>query len=381
MATSMVKLKTDQLADILEHLHPVIAKRRIRELDTNPKVLRAMPFNGDHVSALREALEEIAGGGKVNIKALVTRLMNRNWPDEAFYILEGVLEAAAPITDEELRNVCLRSLDKNTAKVFNKSNPFVGRMAYQDVGDKLAKYFAGSVRDEKKLLRIVDGMIKHSSKEDLRMGKIRREALYFYLIANNPSGSQSGWHDSDMLDLAKRCGLHVSRYAVFLIKAKSQPSSKLRQVIRCMEKAPRTMSTDYFTELYSLIRQLDAKDAKTLFEVVDEACTRLHGLPRHIARNYLMALKRGGWGYSNEAKSEVVAAIYRAVNKVQVQPILEDLDVQCGARFTGSTHRMIPASLSKAPVDLMIDLNYALMIYLEKKGWTREGDLVYHIAS
>ncbi|KAK7977240.1 hypothetical protein PG996_003310 [Apiospora saccharicola] len=383
MATSMVEVKTDQLTDILEHLHPLIAKCRTRELDTDPKVLRAMPFNGDHVSALREALEDIASGGKVDIKNLTSRLMSRSWPDEAFFILQSVLEAAAPITDDELRNVCLRSLNKNTAKVFNNSTPFNNLMAYQDVGDQLAEYFAGSKRDERKLLKIIDGMIKHSNTKDLRMSqfaKIRREALYFHMIANNPTGYQPAYHDSDVLNLTKRCESHVARYAVSLIKAQPKPSPQLRQVIRCMENGPVTMDSDYIIELYTLIRPLDAKDATTLFKAVNEVCTRLHSLPRHIARNYWMALKRGGWGYAKGAKSEVTTAIYRAVDKATVQPILEDLNRPCSSNFTGA-HRMIPSSLFDANVDLLIDLNHALMAYLEEKGWTREGEMIYHIAS
>ncbi|KAK8133648.1 hypothetical protein PG984_005660 [Apiospora sp. TS-2023a] len=351
MATSMVEVKTDQLTGILEHLHPLIAKRRIRELDTDPKVLRAMPFNGDHVSALREALEDIASGGKVDIKNLTSRLMSRSWPDEAFVILQSVLEAAAPITDDELRN--------------------------------LAEYFAGSKRDEKKLLKIIEGMIKHSNTKDLRMSqfaKIRREALYFHMIANNPAGYQPAYHDSDVLNLAKRCESHFARYAVSLIKAQPKPSPQLKQVIRYMENGSGKMDSDYITELYTLIRPLDAKDATTLFKAVDGVCTRLHSLPRQIARNYLMALKRGGWGYAKGAKSEVAAAIYRAVDKATVQPILEDLNRPCGSNFTGA-HRMIPSSLFDANVDLLIDLNHALMSYIEKKGWTREGDMIYHIAS
>lgn len=378
MANPMLDLKTDQFTKILEHMHPLIAKRRIRELDTNAKVLRATPFNGDHIAALREVLEEIARREKVDIKSLTSRLMSRSWPDPAYYTLQAILDTAAPITDAELRSACLCYFNKHTAKVFDNSRPFASDMTYQSFGDKLVKYFACSTRDERKLLKIIDGLLKHSHTDDRLHGKIRREALYFYLVSHSSSGYPSSYHDSDILRLAGRCGLHVAMYAVSWIKESCQPSSQLRRVIRCMEKGSRTMSRDYITELSTLVRQLDAKEATIFFEAVDAACAQLHSLPRHIARNYLMALRRGGWGYVKASKSEVATAIYRNVDKAKVQPILEEMNVPCGPNFTGA-HRMIPASLSDAPVDLLIELNYALLVYLEKKGWTREGGLMWHL--
>lgn len=362
-------------------MHPLIAKRRIRELDTNPQLLLVIPFNGEHISALREVLVEISRGGQVDMKSLISRLELRFWPSEAYYSLFHILATAALITNTELRTACLQHLNKNTIDIFESSTTFADCITYQEVGDKLIKYFAGNQRDEQMLLEISDGMIEHFyTGDDFWLEKNRREALYFYLISHDLSIHQPGYHDFEMLTLAHRCSLHVAMHAATMVHAAGPSSPRLQGIIRCMETGSRTMDSVYITELYTLMHQLNANESTIFVEAVYSSCAKLYSLPRHIARNYQMALNRGGWEYTEGAMSDVLAAICRTMDKAKVQPILEDLNVVCGPNLI-SMYRQISLSLSDADADLLIDLNNSLLVYLTEKSWIHEGDFIVPVAS
>ncbi|KAK7921423.1 hypothetical protein PG985_009445 [Apiospora marii] len=379
MANSVTEISWQCISRFLEFIHPLIAKRRIRELDINPEVLRAISFNSDCVSTLREVLDEISHGGQFDAQFLASRLQIGNWPMEAYNCLLDILITAAPITDTEFRSACLQCLNKDTTEIFKNSKTFANCITYHEFGEKLTKYFAGDQRDEQKFLEIIDGMVEHSNTDgDSRLGKILREALYFYLISHDSSIYLSGYHDSEMLTLAKRCSLHVAMHAATIVHASGQSSPRLQKIIRCMKTGSRTMGIDYITELYLLMRQLNANESTIFFEAVYSSCIKLHKLPRHIARNYLVAMDRGDWECAEGAMSEILVATYPRLNKAEVHPILEDLNDVCGSGLP-STYLKIPLSLSDASEDLLIDLNNSLLLYLSSKSRTYEGDFILRV--
>lgn len=154
--------------DALQALNPVVALRRILELDTNSKLVRIMPFNVDHVADIRGVLESIHHREKDfdPHEAASSLVLHGAWSDAAFEAVLVILRDAAPITTDELRDMCHRNWSSKKFLVFKT----------HDLDDDKTKSISRRIED----------LLEHLTSTGSEWKKMtRKEGLYYDLVKYN----------------------------------------------------------------------------------------------------------------------------------------------------------------------------------------------------
>lgn len=371
--------QVDKFTDALEVLSPVVALRRIRELDTNSKLVQVMPFNIDHVGDLRDVLRSIYRRKKsfVPCEAATNLLHRGTWSDAAFEAVMAILRDAAPISSDELRDMCHRNWGTEKAIIF--------------------KTHGLSANTQKKTIsQRVETLLENLSSTSSEWKNLTRKEGLYYDLDEYPNG---GLHRSDMVRLAKRCcEPNVAGQAVPLIVC-GQPSSKLKRIAGYMKKyicdsdnGPR------FVSLFcDILGSLNSKDRSKVICAIDTACEKLCEMPRAIARNFHHATTNAkplpASGNKEAAKSEknkknaaegAKAAVrhyfarhggYENIDKTGLDRLLKDLARACD-QWDSDEHCFIPDSVLNAPINVAFDLNNAMIEYVEEKTCKHEGSMM-----
>ncbi|KAK7977241.1 hypothetical protein PG996_003311 [Apiospora saccharicola] len=364
----------DNFADALEILSPVVALRRIRELDTNSKLIRVMPFNVDHVGAIRGVLCSIHRRDK-NFdprEAASSLLLQGAWSDAAFEAVMVILRDAAPIPDEDLLDACHDNWDPEKRHIFEAHGLDV-------------------ITKQKPIAQLIDELISNPNSTGSQWKNLtRKEGLYYDLVEYH----KGGYHRCDSVRLAKRClEPNVANQAASLITC-GKPSSQRRKIVAYMRKyiwdsedGPRFVKR--FCDIYE---SLDQKERETVICAIDTSCEKLCEMPRAIVRNFHRATTSetpssasGQKAYGPEKQKQAVKkakvvvrqhfrqyGTYSHIDDAGLDRLLKDLARACD-QWDTDEHRLIPDSLLNAPINVAFDLNNAMIDYVQDKGCKHEG--------
>ncbi|KAK8133649.1 hypothetical protein PG984_005661 [Apiospora sp. TS-2023a] len=365
----------DNFADALEILSPVVALRRIRELDTNSKLIRVMPFNIDHVGAIRGVLCSIHRRDK-NFdprEAASSLLLQGAWSDGAFEAVMFILRDAAPIPDEDLLDACHDNWDPEKRHIFEVHGLAV-------------------ITKQKPIAQLIDEHISdlNSSSTSNWKNQTRKEGLYYDLVEY----TKGGYHRCDGVRLAKRClEPNVANQAAPLIIC-GKPSSQLGKIVAYMKKyiwdsedGPRFVKR--FCYIYESLSQ---KERETVICAIDTSCEKLCEMPRAIVRNFHHATTsktpssasgKNGCGPEKQKQAVKRAKVavrqhfrqygsYSHIDKAALDRLLKDL-ARASDQWNTDEHRLIPDSLLNAPINVAFDLNNAMIDFVQDKGCKHEG--------
>ncbi|KAK7947957.1 uncharacterized protein PG986_008843 [Apiospora aurea] len=275
------------LKDTLKTLQPGVAQRRIEDIKTNVKLLHAMPFNGNHVGALCDVLQSIVRkdtSGYLKNLSVLEEVVKR--PSNVIEIMITFLKTETPITDDELlQTICFLS-SHNKIKALKKDTftSYGGESIYKD----LTKLYESKDTSSKRIRKLVDTSISDVESHD-------REVIYFLLTSGNVAPPLA----FDIDRVAKRCDVDIVRLIL-----EELPGTPLKQITDLIKGSPSRQGGEskkvkkYTTKLAWLLRLISAHDAQTFIAAVNNASARLAMLPRHIARNYTIALE---WLESSES--------------------------------------------------------------------------------
>ncbi|KAK8025365.1 hypothetical protein PG990_003188 [Apiospora arundinis] len=375
---------------ILHKMHPAIAEQRLAKLSTEVKLLKALPFNGDHLDQLRLLLQSIIRKGKVTDREIMALNLDM-WPDGIIQAMNSSLQTAATtISNDELRLACLRFLNVRNCDilkhpVFRSDADTVLQQYYVT----LDAQFRVQQRDtsDKRVLNSINGILR-------KLTPPQKEAMYYALLFT--SGRRPPYFASQMLRLAMACDADVAKQALPHLDFSCQPWG-IKRVVACLKRAQwlsvtpsktragaanggRYMDPNYTAELHGLLQRLEPLEAEMVFTAVRRAHARLHFMPRFLAQNYLAVVSRDPHE-CHEAIIELESVLIQgrfANRKREVEPLFRGLADACSGGYgAADAFRMVPPILFDASVrDLVIDLNNALIEYMQDEGWTYNGEWI-----
>ncbi|KAK7947956.1 uncharacterized protein PG986_008842 [Apiospora aurea] len=368
------------LEEVLHRLHPAVAEQRLAQIATDAQLLKALPFNGDHLDQLRRLLQSVVRNGRLSARE-VADLHLHAWPDR---IVEAMVEGLQPslspvVSDEELHLVCLRFLNAKSISVL-KHPAFASdsNNGFERYYDTLEQQFRVHKKDTSD--RLVQKMINRIIH---KVTPAQRETLYYALIF--VSGCRPPYLPSQILQLAMACDADVAKQAVPHLDFSCQ-SPPVKKVVAFLKRSRWTiipgvgkrMDPHATAELFELLQRLDRLDIDVVSTAIRRAHARLLYMPRFLSQNYLAALWRDSedlhvaWQH---LESDIIGDHF-ANRRKEVEPLLKGLVHACYSGF--DKHRMVPSSLlDPASRDLVIDLNNAVIEYLKDKGWDYQGELIF----
>ncbi|KAK7921419.1 hypothetical protein PG985_009441 [Apiospora marii] len=330
-----------QLRGVLDHIHPSVADRRLRMMDTNNELLNALSFDTTSIEELRYVLQSIAMYDALvyDHKDLENAIKHST---DAIRTIIDFLKAETPILLEELLQTIYLGSTKEKIETLDKDS-LISRDGVE-IYDRLRRFYQSrNVRAEDILQSVT-----HRSIQD--MAPYDKEIFYFHLS----SGLTIPPLFSDIDRFANRCTIHV-----------------------VPERAPRhhTGAADpdnkYATELGRAIRMLGAQDATTLLSAVDSVYAKLAIMPRHIMGNYRKALRAQDDGDIGTVDTAIFAGstsgqegLFMVINGVK--------DVCEGLR------EKPPRILLDLPIGDLIDINNALYQFLKDVLDTDEWGIPDH---
>ncbi|KAK7977239.1 hypothetical protein PG988_004729 [Apiospora saccharicola] len=368
------------LEEILHRLHPAVAEQRLAKIPTDVKLLKALPFNGDHIDELRHLLQLIVRHGGLGVRE-VADVHIHAWPDRVIEAMVDCLQASisAIVSDEELHLVCLRFLNADTLGVL-KHQAFMSdsNNGFDRYHDSLDLQFRLHKKDtsDRLVLKMINRIVH-------KLNPFQRETLFYALIS--AAGIRPPYLPAQMLQLATTCDADVAIQAIPHLDFDCQ-SPLVKKIVRVMKRSrwsttpggDKRMDPHSTAELYELLQRLDRLDMEVVSTAIKRAHARLLYMPRYIAQNYIDALWRDpddlhvAWRH---LESDITGDHF-ANRRKQVEPLLEDLVHACYSGF--DKHRMVPPSLFDiANRDLVIDLNNAMIEYLKDKGWDYKGEWIF----
>ncbi|KAK8094819.1 hypothetical protein PG997_001504 [Apiospora hydei] len=263
------------LEEVLHRLHPAVAEQRLAQIATDAQLLKALPFNGDHLDQLRRLLQSVVRNGKLSARE-VADLHLHAWPDR---IVEAMVEGLQPslspvVSDEELHLVCLRFLNAKSISVLKHpafaSDSNNGFERYYDTLDQQFRVHKKDTSD-RLVLKMINRIIH-------KVTPAQRETLYYALIF--VSGCRPPYLPSQILQLAMACD--ADKVVAFLKRSRWS-------VIPGIGKR---MDPHATAELFELLQRLDRLDIDVVSTAIRRAHARLLYMPRFISQNYLAALWR-----------------------------------------------------------------------------------------
>ncbi|KAK8087290.1 hypothetical protein PG994_002264 [Apiospora phragmitis] len=206
------------LEEVLHKMHPAVAEQRLAKITTDAKLLKALPFNGDHLGQLRHLLQSIVRNGKLGVRE-VADLHLHAWPDRIVEAMVECLQAGLlPIvSDEELHLVCLRFLSAKTLGVLlhpafvSDSNNGFDR--YHDTLDLQFRLHKKDTSD-RLVLKMINRIIH-------KLNPAQRETLYYALLF--AAGVKPPYLPAQMLQLAMACDADVAKQALPHLDFECQP--------------------------------------------------------------------------------------------------------------------------------------------------------------
>ncbi|KAK6844825.1 hypothetical protein PG995_014935 [Apiospora arundinis] len=355
-----------QFASVLEIMNPTVARRRMTELDSNGFLARSMPFNGKHVAAMRAVLQSISSGKNMDFReAAGSVILDRPLPDDAFDIFLGVMRAAPPITDDELRETCYAYI---TTKAKLK---------------KVCETYCSSFKPKATISEGIDILIKAVTYANTEWRNIiRRECLYYELCEED----EGVYHPADLFLRASRCSPTANKQMVSYLRH-GNPSPLLKQTVLHLDNENYNSCCPYTANtLVNLIQSLSPKERCKVVFAIDRANARLHQIPRAIARNFYHAVTWeppvvGDKKMRDAAKAKVAIKNYitkwhlkrSSAAGEHMDALVKDLTNVC-SKWDPSNYLRIPPSIFNAHMIVAIDLNNAMMDYLSEKGCEPEGD-------
>ncbi|KAK8108048.1 uncharacterized protein PG998_010061 [Apiospora kogelbergensis] len=375
--------------ELLYRMHPAIAEQRLAKLSTEAKLLKVLPFNGDHLGQLRLLLQSIVRKGKPG-EGEITNLNLDLWPDGILQAMNTSLQTAVtPISNDELRLACLRFLNARNCDILK--HPIFrsddGNSILQQYYAALDAQFRVQKRDtsDKRVLNNINGVIR-------KLTPAQKETLYYALLFT--SGRRPPYFPAQMLRLAMACDADVAKQALPHLDFSCQPWG-IKRVVTCLKRAQwssttktrasagtKWMDPNYTAELYGLLQRLEPLEAEMVFTAVRRAHARLHYMPRYLAQNYLAVVSREPHA-CRDAIADLEAVLIHSrfgSRKREVEPLLRGLADACGGGGgygAADAFRVVPAVLFDASVrDLVIDLNNALIEYMQDEGWGYNGEWI-----
>ncbi|KAK8039494.1 hypothetical protein PG993_007905 [Apiospora rasikravindrae] len=363
------------LKDTLKTMHPGVAQRRLKDLQSNTALLNAMPFNGNHAGALCDVLQCIARketSGYRNNMSLLEKCARK--PSNITETMATFLDAETPISNEELiQTICfLSSKDKIQTLKKEALTSYEGQSFYDD----LKKLYEPKDISSTKLRKLVDKSIDDIEPHD-------REVIYFHLT----SGSLAPTLLSDIDRIAKRCDVDIVKQILDELPAHWEtPGSPVEHLMAMLKSTPSRQGGEsrkvhkHTADLGWHLRLISAQDAQTLVAAVDRASARLAIMPRHVARNYTTALQQlDSDDHDDYEKAKIVnTAIYEncARGGKALKKIVKEVERACRDDEAAPRHRKLPRGLLEASVDDLVDIHNALIEYLKEEGHDYEGSCV-----
>ncbi|KAK8133650.1 hypothetical protein PG984_005662 [Apiospora sp. TS-2023a] len=278
------------LKTILDNLLPCVAAIRHVELDTNTKLLHALPFNGDHAEALKIVLDKVSDEDRSKYEVAMSYL-ERCWdkPQQVTDAMIDFLRSYTLVTNDELRLACWRHMSKDNVETLQHHTFGNLRRMQPDICYRLSRIYNKPKLNKRALLHIIDWIVENATEEE-------REALYFSLTHY----VETSFLSSDITRLVARCNSDIAKEALHVITEEWKDDS-MEALINCLKESQAhqlgtKMDPDYTAELSRLIQAANSYEGETFYNAVDIACTRLCALPRNIARNYDKALSRFPYG-------------------------------------------------------------------------------------
>ncbi|KAK6825485.1 hypothetical protein PG987_012979 [Apiospora arundinis] len=347
---------------ILHKMHPAIAEQRLAKLSTEVKLLKALPFNGDHLDQLRLLLQSIIRKGKVTDREIMALNLDM-WPDGIIQAMNSSLQTAATtISNDELRLACLRFLNVRNCDILKHP------VFRSDADTVLQQYYV-----------TLDAQFRVQQRD-----------------TSDKRAAGPPYFASQMLRLAMACDADVAKQALPHLDFSCQPWG-IKRVVACLKRAQwlsvtpsktragaanggRYMDPNYTAELHGLLQRLEPLEAEMVFTAVRRAHARLHFMPRFLAQNYLAVVSRDPHECHEtiiELESVLIQGRF-ANRKREVEPLFRGLADACSGGYgAADAFRMVPPILFDASVrDLVIDLNNALIEYMQDEGWTYNGEWI-----
>ncbi|KAK8087288.1 hypothetical protein PG994_002262 [Apiospora phragmitis] len=343
----------------LERLHPAVARRRLEELEMSTEFFHDMPLDCKHVEALRGVLRSIAMN-EVPIDPKAMARLEKFWyryPD-SLMTMTDFLQAAIPISDDELRLAVYRLLNKDNMEILGHEALWRSG-GPTTLSHELKKLYQKQDGQSKEVRGLLDRMIK-------KMRASEKEALYLHLT----EGTDAPPLHSELTRLAFSCNVNIAKQVVPELDGDHDVLSPMWKLLACLRCSPEHeteggMSAEYTSRLYQLIRLLRRRELKALFTAVHGARARLCSMPRQAARNYLMARRQGA------SDGNLQSAIYKKCTNGRqpgVESIVEDLAWACADNRVLADQRKVTRKTLDAPVDDLIEVHNSLINYLAYKG-------------
>ncbi|KAK6844824.1 hypothetical protein PG995_014934 [Apiospora arundinis] len=330
-------------------------------------IASTLPFNGTHLATFRKALNSIvAGNNNVDHRRVAEGIiLDRPLPDETFEALMNVMMAASPIEDSQLRTLCLEVLTMNNFAEFMKSH---------------GVWLIGSANTCK--IKAVDCLIETLNNSGTWRDQARKEGVYYELMKR----TKATYHFSEFFKLAGRCGSEVATQIIPHL-SRGTPSSAIRQIVACLRGSEwHVENPEHIAHMAALMVTLNKNELSKVVDAIEISLDKLIQMPRNIARNFFHAFSWENTQPGNKQKQaaeKVKAALssycyqhYGLISgnnrKDIFDRLIKDLTRTC-RKWEPALDLMIPDSFWEAPMEVLMDLNNAMMDYITEMGLEAEG--------